>query len=60
MAKITTLFVDKDGVLVNNDELGAQYQQLVADANVWVRRQPGEPFEDSVLRAFDRVDEMLA
>jgi FMN phosphatase YigB (HAD superfamily) len=50
MAKITTLFVDKGGVLVNNDELGAQYQRLIgeylprilggestgwADANVW-------------------------
>ncbi|HEV8669445.1 MAG TPA: HAD family hydrolase [Candidatus Limnocylindria bacterium] len=51
MAKISTLFVDKGGVLVNNDELGAQYQRLIAeylptvlggggarswgDANVW-------------------------
>lgn len=31
MGKITTLFIDKGGVLVNNGELGAQYQRLIGE-----------------------------
>ena len=54
MAKITTLFVDKGGVLVNNDELGAQYQRLIAE--YLPRILGGEPtgWADANVWAFDR------
>jgi hypothetical protein len=68
-AKITTLFVDKGGVLIDNARLSQQYRRLLIDdperaigwartgglGGVLVRRGPGEPFEQAVIRAFDEV-----
>jgi FMN phosphatase YigB (HAD superfamily) len=54
MAKITTLFVDKGGVLVNNDELGAQYQRLIADYLPRILGGTGSGWADANVWAFDR------
>lgn len=54
MAEITTLFIDKGGVLVNNDELGARYQRLIAE--YLPRTLGGTPhgWADANVWAFDR------
>jgi FMN phosphatase YigB (HAD superfamily) len=54
MAKITTLFVDKGGVLVNNDELGAQYQRLIAECLPRLLGGRGGEWADANVWAFDR------
>lgn len=54
MAKITTLLVDKGGVLVNNDELGKQYQQLIAEYLPTVLGGGARSWGDANVRAFDR------
>jgi FMN phosphatase YigB (HAD superfamily) len=54
MAKITTLFVDKGGVLVNNDELGAQYQRLIAEYLPRILGGTGGGWADANVWAFDR------
>jgi FMN phosphatase YigB (HAD superfamily) len=54
MAKITTLFVDKGGVLVNNDELGKQYQQLIAEYLPRVLGGGPRSWADANVWAFDR------
>ena len=47
-------------VVVDDSEDPIRWAGECGLRGVQVRRQPGEAFEDSVLRAFDRVDEMLA
>jgi FMN phosphatase YigB (HAD superfamily) len=54
MAKISTLFVDKGGVLVDNDELGAQYQQLIAEYLPTVLGGGARSWGDANVWAFDR------
>jgi FMN phosphatase YigB (HAD superfamily) len=54
MAKITTLFVDKGGVLVNNDDLGRQYQQLIAEYLPRVLGSGARSWADANVWAFDR------
>jgi FMN phosphatase YigB (HAD superfamily) len=54
MAKITTLFVDKGGVLVNNDELGTQYQRLIAEYLPTVLGGGARSWSDANVWAFDR------
>jgi HAD superfamily hydrolase (TIGR01509 family) len=54
VTKITTLFIDKGGVLVNNDELGAQYQRLIAEFLPTVIGGTGGAWADANVWAFDR------
>ena len=54
MAKITTLFIDKGGVLVNNDELGAQYRRLIGEYLPRVLGGESKGWADANVWAFDR------
>jgi FMN phosphatase YigB (HAD superfamily) len=54
MAKITTLFVDKGGVLVDNTLLGAQYQRLIAEYLPRILGGTGGGWADANVWAFDR------
>jgi len=54
MAKITTLFIDKGGVLVDNTVLGAQYQRLIAEYLPCVLGGTGGGWADANVWAFDR------
>ena len=60
MAEITTLFIDKGGVLVNNDELGAQYQQLIAEYLPRILGGTARGWADANVWAFDRQLERWA
>jgi HAD superfamily hydrolase (TIGR01509 family) len=54
MTKITTLFIDKGGVLVDNTQLGKQYQQLIADYLPTVLGGGPRSWADANVWAFDR------
>jgi HAD superfamily hydrolase (TIGR01509 family) len=54
MAKITTLFIDKGGVLVNNDELSTQYQRLIGEYLPRILGGTGEGWADANVWALDR------
>jgi HAD superfamily hydrolase (TIGR01509 family) len=54
MAKITTLFIDKGGVLVDNTVLGAQYQRLIAEYLPRILGGTGTGWADANIWAFDR------
>jgi FMN phosphatase YigB (HAD superfamily) len=54
MPGITTLFVDKGGVLVDNTVLGAQYQRLIAEYLSQVLGGETRGWRDANVWAFDR------
>jgi hypothetical protein len=54
MAKITTLFIDKDGVLVDDPLLGAEDRQLIAEYLPRVLGGTGGEWADANVWAFDR------
>jgi hypothetical protein len=66
LAKITTFFVEKAECRPTLRHGCSTWSQRAigwagdrALGGVLVQRQPGEPFEDSVIRAFDGVDALL-
>jgi FMN phosphatase YigB (HAD superfamily) len=60
MTKITTLFIDKGGVLVDNTVLGAQYQRLIGEYLPKVLGGTSGSWADANVWAFDRQLERWA
>lgn len=54
MPRITTLFIDKGGVLVDNTVLGAQYQRLIAEYLSGLLGGEPHTWRDANVWAFDR------